>query len=70
MTVKKTQLTAIYSCQRMPCTPEDFAEIDRRIADPYTLSGLDRLRVLHQLLGIDFDEDMFDKIIRDYSLDD
>lgn len=69
MTVKTTHNTTIYSCQKMPCTPEDFAEIKRRIDDPYTLSGLDRLRALHQLLGLDFDEDMFDKIIRDYSLD-
>lgn len=69
MTINRINNDAQYSCRKKPKTPEEIKKIDERIADPYTLSGKDKLRAFHQWMGLDFDEDIFEKIIKDYSLD-
>ena len=60
---------AIYSCTKMPSTPEEIKEIEDRIADPYTLTGKDRLRALYEMQGLEFDENIFEKTIEEYHLD-
>lgn len=52
-----------YSCRKKPTTPEEIRKIDERIADPYTLTGKDKLRAYHQWMGLDFDEDIFERIL-------
>ena len=69
MTINRINNESQYSCRKKPTTPEEIKKIDERIADPYTLSGKDKLRAFHQWMGLDFDEDIFEKIIKDYSLD-
>ena len=59
----------IYSCTKIPSTPEEIKEIEDRIADPYTLTGKDRLRALYEMQGLEFDENIFEKIIEEYHLD-
>ena len=49
--------------------PEEIKEIEDRIADPYTLTGKDRLRALYKMQGLEFDENIFEKIIEEYHLD-
>ena len=61
---------AIYSCTKIPSTPEEIKEIEESIADPYTLTGKDRLRALYKMQGLEFDENIFEKIIEEYHLDD
>ena len=58
--------TAFYSCRKKPSSSE-HDEIKARIADPYTLTGIDKLRAFYQLQGLEFDEEIFDRIIREYS---
>ena len=58
-----------YSCTKIPSSPEEIKEIEDRIADPYTLTGKDRLRALYEMQGLEFDENIFEKIIEDYHLD-
>ena len=60
---------AIYSCTKIPSTPEEIKEIEDRITDPYTLTGKDRLRALYKMQGLEFDENIFEKIIEEYHLD-
>ena len=69
MTIKSTENTATYCCRKKPTTPEEFKEIDDRIADPYTLTGKDRLRAYYECRGMEFDENIFEKIIKEYSLE-
>ena len=69
MTIDSIRNIAQYSCRKKPTTPEEFRKIDEGIADPYTLTGKDRLRAYYEWMGLDFDEDIFKKVIRDYSLD-
>ena len=57
-----------YSCIRKPTTPKQIKEIEDRIADPYTLTGKDKLRAFYELKGLEFDEDIFEKIIEEYGL--
>lgn len=70
MTINTNEKVANFSCRKKPRTPEELRIIDERIADHYTLSGIDRLRAFHQMMGLEFDENIFDKIIEEYSLDD
>ncbi len=58
-----------YSCMRKPSTPEEIREIQERIADPYTLTGKDRLKAFYELKGLEFDEDIFEKIIMEHCSD-
>lgn len=58
-----------YSCMRKPSTPEEIREIQKRIADPYTLTGKDRLKAFYELKGLEFDEDIFEKIIMEHCSD-
>ena len=69
MTIKSSSHVIEYSCRKKP-TPEEIKKIEERIADPYTLTGKDKLRAFHEWMGWDFDEDIFEKIIQEYSLDD
>lgn len=59
-----------YSCTKMPSTPEELKAIDDRIADPYTLTGKDKLRAFHEMQGLEFDENIFEKIIEEHHLND
>ena len=59
---------AIYSCTKIPSTPEEIKEIEELIANPYTLTGKDRLRALYKMQGLEFDENIFEKIIEEYNL--
>lgn len=61
--------TISYSCIRKPTTPEEIKEIKERIYDPYTLTGKDKLRAFHELKGLEFDENIFEKIIKENNLD-
>lgn len=70
MIINTNEKFANFSCRKKPRTPEELRIIDERIADPYTLSGIDRLRAFHQMMGLEFDENIFEKIIEEYSLDD
>lgn len=58
-----------YSCMRKPSTPEEIRGIQERIADPYTLTGKDRLKAFYELKGLEFDEDIFEKIIMEHCSD-
>ena len=69
MNEKTNEITVHYSCWRKP-TAEEHEKILERVNDPYTLTGIDKLRAYYQLIGLEFDENMFDNIIRDYHLDD
>ena len=62
--------SAEYSCIKKPTTPEEIREIEERIADPYTLTGIDKLRAFHEMMGLEFDENIFEKIIEEYGRDD
>lgn len=66
MTKISPESIAIYSCQKKP-SPCEHEEIKARIADPYALTGIDKLRAFYQLQGLEFDEEIFDRIIREYS---
>ena len=54
---------------KKPSTYEERKAIQDRINDPYTLTGKDQLRALYEMLGLEFDEDIFEKIIEEYHLD-
>lgn len=51
-------------------TDSEHEKIRERINDYYALTGIDRLRAFHQMKGLEFDENIFEKIIEEYSLDD
>ena len=55
-----------YSCIKKPTAPDEIKEIEERIADPYTLTGKDKLRAFYELKGLEFDEDIFEKIIGEH----
>ena len=57
-----------FSCRKKP-TPEERRKIRERIKDPHVLTGVDKLRAFYEWRGLEFDEDIFEKIIRDYSLE-
>lgn len=67
MSVKSISI-AMFSCRRMP-TPEEHELIRERINDPYELTGLDGLRAFYELRGLEFDEENFKKIVRDFELE-
>ena len=68
MMVESTSRVIGYSCRKKP-TPEEHRKIQERINDPHVLTGIDKLRAFYEWRGLEFDEDIFEKIIRDYSLD-
>lgn len=70
MTIKADEKIIKFHCRKKPTTPEELKIIEDRIAYPYTLTGKDKLRAYHQMMGLEFDEDIFEKIIEEYSLDD
>jgi len=69
MSIKSKNCSVSFSCQKKP-TDVEHEKIRERINDPYTLTGIDRLRAFHQMKGLEFDENIFEKIIAEYSLDD
>lgn len=68
MTVESTSRVIGYSCRKKP-TPEERRKIRERINDPHVLTGIDKLRAFYEWRCLEFDEDIFEKIIRDYSLE-
>lgn len=68
MTIESTSKVIGYSCRKKP-TPEERRKMRERINDPHILTGIDKLRAFYEWRGLEFDEDIFEKIIRDYSLD-
>ena len=65
----KSTLNVIeYSCRKKP-TPLERREIQERINNPHILTGIDKLRAFYEWRGLEFDEDIFDKVIREYSLE-
>ena len=68
MNENTNMITVEYSEWRKP-TAEEHEKILERVNDPYTLTGIDKLRAYYQWRGWEFDENFFDNIIRDYHLD-
>jgi len=68
MTIELLNNTAEYSCRKKP-TPEEHEKIRERLSDPYALTGIDRLRAFYEWLGLEFDESIFEDIIREYPPD-
>ena len=69
MTIESSSHVIKYSCRRKP-TPEEHRKIRERIDNPHILTGIDKLRAFYEWRGLEFDEDIFEKIIQEYSLDD
>ena len=61
-------ITVEYSEWRKP-TAEEREKIRERVNDPNILTGIDKLRAYYQKKGWEFDENIYDNIIRDYHLD-
>lgn len=70
MTVEIKERIIEFSCRKKPSTPEERKEIQDRIDDPYSLTGIDKLRAFYEWKGLEFDERMFDEIFKDYPLGD
>ena len=68
MTIESAKYTAVYSCRKKP-TPEEHEKIRDRISDPYLLTGIDKLRALYEWQGMEFDESLFDDILKQYPPD-
>ena len=49
---------------------EEHKKIRDRLAEPYTLTGIDRLRALYEWQGLEFDECIFDDIIKKFPFED
>ena len=47
MTIKSKECVVSFSCRKKP-TDREHEKIRERINDPYTLTGIDRLRAFHQ----------------------
>ena len=54
---------AEYSSRKKP-TSEEHRKIRERIEDPYTLTCIDKLRAFYEWRNLEFDEDIFENIIR------
>ena len=54
-----------FLCTRKPTTPEEIRAIEERIADPYTLTGKDKLRAFYEMKGLKFDEEKFENIVEE-----
>ena len=61
----KSKSTVKFSCRKMP-TPKEHELIRKRVNDPYELTGIDGLRAFYELRGLEFDEENFKKIVRDF----
>ena len=46
---------------------EELKKIRNEIDDPYCLTGMDRLRAFYEMMGLPFDEEGFENIIKKYS---
>jgi hypothetical protein len=69
MTVKAKEHIIEYSCRKKPSTIEEYKKIQERIDDPYTLTGLDKLRAFYKWKGLNFDESIIEKIIKEHPID-
>lgn len=47
MTIELNRSIAEYSSRKKPSTHEDYKKIQDRIDDPYTLTGMDKLRAVY-----------------------
>ena len=47
--------------------PEERNKIRENIGNPHTLTGMDRLRAFYERMGLEFDEETFEKMIGDCS---
>ena len=63
MTIELNRSIAEYSSRKKPSTPEDYKKIRDRIDDPYTLTGMDKLRAVYELRGLKFDGNIFESIM-------
>lgn len=63
MTIELNMSIVEYSSRKKPSTPEDYKKIQDRIDDPYTLTGMDKLRAVYELRGLKFDENIFESIM-------
>ncbi|MBE6506154.1 MAG: hypothetical protein IJH63_11635 [Methanobrevibacter sp.] len=45
--------------------PKEYEKVKEDINNPYILTGIDRLRVFYELMGLEFDEDFFKKAVED-----
>ena len=48
MTIELNMSIVEYSSRKKPSTPEDYKKIQDRIDDPYTLTGMDKLRAVYE----------------------
>lgn len=70
MTTETKECVIEFSCRKKPSTPEEHKEIQDRIDDLYSLTGMDKLRAFYEWKGLEFDESIFDDIFADYPLED
>lgn len=68
MTIEKSKYAVGYACRKKPTTPEELKKIRDMVIDPYTLTGIDKLRALYEWQGLEFDESLFESIINEYDL--
>ncbi len=45
--------------------PKEYEKVKEDINNPYILTGIDRLCVFYELMGLEFDEDFFKKAVED-----
>lgn len=69
MTINSEKKVIRFSHRKKPTTPEEVREIEKRVENPYMLAGKDKLRAFHQWRGLEFDEEIFERIIAEYSLE-
>ena len=65
MTNNSKRHFAEFECFKKISTPEEINKIKEEIENPYVLTGIDRLRAFYEMMGLDFDEKEFEKIIQD-----
>ena len=47
--------------------PKEREKTKQYVNNPYTLTGIDRLRVFYQIMGLEFDEEYYKKVLDNYS---
>lgn len=61
-----TKQTIEFSCRKKPTTYE-LKEI-KKATDRLTLSQQNQLKTFYEMMGLEFDENIFERIIEEYSL--
>ena len=67
MTVESRHFAEFESFKKITSS-EELNLIKENIENRYNLTGMDRLRAFYQMMGLNFDEKEFEKIIEDCSL--